>query len=67
MVFRTDWSLQNGNAPYLACDRVGLATHPGWLTEHPTRAWNQSKTLVDYREQVRDALRGATLPDRVDT
>ena len=61
-VFRLDWSPANHNAPYLACDRVGLATHPGWLQEVPHRAWTSAKTLGDYLEQVHEALIGAVLP-----
>jgi len=61
-VFRPDWSPGNGNAPYLACDRVGLATHPAWATEYPGRAWSPTMTLVDYLRQVHDALRGSILP-----
>jgi hypothetical protein len=64
MVFRSDWSVSNRNAPYLACDRTGLATHPNWRTEYPAQAWNLSKTLADYLEQVRGALRGSALPEQ---
>lgn len=61
-VFRPEWSPSNGNAPYLACDRVGLATHPGWTHEVPHLAWTSARTLYDYLEQVHTALVGSVLP-----
>ncbi|WP_146060517.1 hypothetical protein [Amycolatopsis sp. CA-128772] len=61
MVFRTDWSPANGNAPYLACDRVALATH-AWATQHPERAWNSSRSIEFYLEQVYHELAAATIP-----
>ena len=61
MVFRRDWSVANQDAPYLACDRIALAGHNNWATEFPTRAWTSRKTVADYLEQVRDALRGSHL------
>jgi hypothetical protein len=45
-VFRPDWSPGNNNAPYLACDRTGLATHPNWTAERPERAWNATRTIA---------------------
>lgn len=62
-IFRPDWSRANGNAPYMACDRMGLRAHPGWATEHPSRAWNPSRTISFYLREVHKELRGATLPD----
>lgn len=62
MVFRPDWSPGNSNAPYLACDRVGLATHTNWATEHPERAWNPGRSIVFYLEQVHHELRVASIP-----
>jgi hypothetical protein len=64
MVFRKDWSPTNGNAPYLACDRIGLKTHPDWSQAMGSRAWTSTKTLADYLEQVYEALVGATLPNQ---
>jgi len=61
-VFRPDWSPGNGNAPYLPCDRVGLATHPNWATEHPERAWSRSRTIGFYLQELHRALSGARLP-----
>lgn len=61
-VFRKDWSPSNGNAPYLACDRTALATHPDWTTAMGNRAWNSMRTIFDYLEQVHEALAGASLP-----
>jgi len=61
-VFRKDWSPSNRNAPYLACDRIALATHPDWATAIGNRAWNSTKTVFDYLEQMYEALAGASLP-----
>ena len=61
-VFRPDWSPSNVNAPYLACDRVGLSTHPGWANERPERAWHPGRTIVFYLEEIHRMLSGAQLP-----
>ncbi len=61
-VFRPDWSVQNGNAPYMACDRVGLSTHPDWARAYPDRAWNASRTISFYLSEVHHELRSAHLP-----
>ncbi|MFI7296902.1 hypothetical protein [Streptomyces sp. NPDC050121] len=61
-VFRPDWSPGNGNAPYLPCDRVGLATHGQWATESPERAWDPSKTIVFYLEEMHRMLSEARMP-----
>jgi hypothetical protein len=61
-VFRRDWSPQNGNAPYLPCDRIGLATHGHWATQHPNRAWNPTRRISFYFQQLHHELRAARLP-----
>jgi hypothetical protein len=61
-VFRRDWSPANANAPYLACDRTGLATHPNWAAEHPDRTWHPGRTIAFYLTEIHRGLRGATLP-----
>lgn len=61
-VFRTDWSVGNANAPYLACDRTGLATHPGWADAHPERAWHAGRTIAFYLSEIHHRLRGARTP-----
>jgi len=61
-IFRSDWSVQNGNAPYMACDRVGLGTHPDWATQHPHRAWNPGRTITFYLREIHHELRAARLP-----
>lgn len=61
-VFRADWSVGNGNAPYMACDRVGLATHRQWATQHPDRAWNSRRDIAFYLEQIHHELQAAQLP-----
>lgn len=63
-VFRKDWSPSNGNAPYLACDRVALRTHPDWSTQLGNRAWSASKRIFDYLEQVADVFASIPIPQR---
>lgn len=61
-VFRPEWSPQNQNAPYLPCDRTGLATHPEWAQAHPDRAWNISKVIDFYLDEIYSELTEAQLP-----
>lgn len=61
--FRRDWSPSNGDAPYLATDRVGLATHPSWLTDLPERAWNPSRTVAFYLAEIHRNLRASKVPE----
>jgi hypothetical protein len=61
-VFRPDWSPANQNAPYLACDRTGLATHGDWATRHPERAWNPTRTIGFYLSELHRELAAAYLP-----
>jgi hypothetical protein len=61
-VFRRDWSPTNGNAPYLACDRVPLQTHPDWQRVMAERAWNPTRDLAFYLEQVYGALQEVPKP-----
>lgn len=65
-VWRPDWSPQNQGAPYLACDRVGLATHPDWANSHPGRAWNPSRNIVFYLTEVHRELADATMRSAAD-
>lgn len=62
LVFRKDWSVRNGNAPYMACDRAGLAAHPKWASEHPARAWHARRTVAFYLREIHHELRAASLP-----
>jgi hypothetical protein len=61
-VFRRDWPNADSPAPYMACDRAGLAGHPGWATEHPARAWHPGRTIAFYLRQIHHELRAAALP-----
>lgn len=61
-IFRPEWSPQNSNAPYMACDRSALASHPRWAIDHPDRAWNRSRTITFYLREIHRELRAATLP-----
>lgn len=60
--FRPDWSPDNSNAPYLACDRTGLSTHPHWTSERPERAWNPNRSIAFYLRELHRELELATLP-----
>ena len=62
-VFSTSWSPGNSNAPYMACDRAGLAAHPNWAQEHPSRAWHPRRTIAFYLREIHHELLGATLPE----
>lgn len=61
-VFRTDWSPTNHDAPYLPCDRTGLTTHTNWAGAYPSRAWNPSRTIAFYLEEIYGELTEAHLP-----
>jgi hypothetical protein len=61
-VFRPDWSASNQNAPYLPCDRTGLTTHPDWEHADPDRAWNASRTVDFYLDEINSELIDAQLP-----
>lgn len=61
-VFRRDWSVGNGNAPYLAVDRIALATHPNWRTDLSGRAWTNAMTMYEYLSAVHEALSLSRLP-----
>lgn len=63
LTFRRDWSIANGGAPYIAADRVSLATHPDWPTAHPERAWNPTRTISFYLAEVHRELRAAILAE----
>jgi hypothetical protein len=62
LVFRSAWSAQNDNAPYMACERTALATHPaGWASELPDRKWTAARTIDFYLAQVHHELRSVVL------
>lgn len=63
-IFRTDWSPGNSYAPYMACDRTGLATHPNWAHEHPGRAWHPGRSIGFYLQQIHHELRQASVPQQ---
>jgi hypothetical protein len=53
-VFNPGWKR---NALYIPCDRLALAGHEPWLTQHPAHAWNASRDITHYLRIVRDVLR----------
>ena len=62
-VFRSDWSPANQNAPYLPCDRIGLSTHADWANVLTERAWNASRTIDFYLDEIYSELSDAHLPE----
>lgn len=60
--FRTDWSPSNGSAPYVACDRAGLATHTDWADKYPERAWNPGRTIAFYLSEMHRELQCTKVP-----
>jgi hypothetical protein len=61
MAFRKDWSPSNGNAPYFAWDRVGLATHPDWAVTMAGRAWHPGRTILHYLRETEHELESAVV------
>jgi hypothetical protein len=60
--FRQDWSVSNGGAPYVACDRVALSGHTDWPAAHPQRAWNPGRTITFYLREMHRELQSASIP-----
>lgn len=60
--FPQDWSAANAGAPYVACDRRALSTHPDWATAHPGRAWNPGRTITFYLRELYRELQSASIP-----
>jgi hypothetical protein len=60
--FRQDWSVANGGAPYVACDRVALKGHSDWPTAHPDRAWNPGRTITFYLREMHRELQSTSVP-----
>lgn len=56
LVFRVDW--EQGQALYAPYDRVALAGHPGWVTEHPLYVWTGRQDLTWWVERIWDLLNG---------
>ena len=54
MVFRTNW--EEGRALYAAYDRVALAGHPNWVTEHPRTTWTGRQDLTWWVQRIWDLL-----------
>jgi|SRR5581483_5452562 len=53
-VFNPNW---NRSALYIPCDRLALAGHEAWLTQHPAHAWNATRDITHYLRVVREVLR----------
>ncbi len=55
-VFRTDnWAKQN-KALYHPYDRVAAQSHPDWPTGQPHLVWNDSRSIIDYLDEMRKLL-----------
>lgn len=53
-VFRSDW--EQGRALYAPWDRVGLAAHSEWASQHRTYAWHPGRNLAFFFRCVYDLL-----------
>lgn len=63
VVFRSGWSQANGHTPYMASERLTVqGDHLPWAAQHPTRAWNPSRTLEFYVAELHKELRSCTMP-----
>jgi hypothetical protein len=62
--FRKDWSVANGGAPYVACDRIALNGHPDWPNAHPDRAWNPGRSIAFYLHEMHRELQCASVPQK---
>jgi hypothetical protein len=54
LVFRSDW--EEGRALYAAYDRVALAGHANWMSEHPRSAWNGTQDLTWWVMRIWELL-----------
>jgi hypothetical protein len=52
--FRTDW--RNGEALYLACDRVAADTHSDWPQKYPGDLWDPKRGISKYLISVHEIL-----------
>jgi hypothetical protein len=52
--FRTDW--EDGRALYVACDRVALAGHEGWASQHRQWIWDDRKDISLYLRLLSEFL-----------
>lgn len=62
-VFRKDWSLANGGAPYAPWDRTAIAGHTDWPTLHPGKIWHPGRTIAHYLRETWRVLEDASWPD----
>lgn len=53
-VFRPDW--KDGTCLYLPCDRVSVAGHDNWRTEHPSVVWSPTEGIVLYLRKLYELL-----------
>lgn len=53
-VFRPDW--KDGTCLYLPCDRVSVAGHENWRTDHPALVWSPSRGIVLYLAELNALL-----------
>lgn len=53
-VFRSDW--KDGRALYAPWDRVGLAVHSEWASQHQAYAWHPGRDLAFFLRRVYDLL-----------
>ena len=52
--FRPDW--QGGQCLYLPCDRVSIAGHDAWRTQHPAMIWSPTGDIAQYLCVIHELL-----------
>jgi len=63
-IFRSGWSQGHEWTPYMASERLvtRVNEHPEWQQMYPSRAWNVSRHLSFYLEQLHRELRSCGMP-----
>jgi hypothetical protein len=54
LAFNPGWL--GGQCLYLPCDRLSIAGHDGWRTEHPALLWSPSADITHYLGILHDYL-----------
>ena len=53
-IFRCDW--EQGSALYAPWDRIALAGHPNWVTQHKAYVWHPGRDVAFFLHCVHDLL-----------
>jgi len=52
--FNPNW--KSGQALYLPCDRLAIAGHDPWLTQHPSLIWSPQRDITQYLQVIYELL-----------